>query len=91
MPPPSGAVGGGGGGGGGCGRLPLVLLAFVVAALAFVAVEPLLPLPTFFATLAQRGLWCPPRWSETAALALAVGGTTLAALRAGAIVWPPAP
>lgn len=63
------------------GQLPLVLLALVAAGLAFAAHEPLLPAPTLLAVLLQRGLRCPPRWTEAAALALGVAGATLAALR----------
>jgi len=63
------------------GQLPLVLLALVAAGLAFAVREPLLPAPTLLATLLQRGLRCPPRWTEAAALLLVAAGATLAALR----------
>ena len=65
--------------------LPLVLLALVVAALAYVAFEPLLPLPLLLATLLQRGFRCPSRVAEFAALSIGVAGVTLAAVRIA--VW----
>jgi len=64
-------------------RAPLVLLALVVAALAFVAYEPLLPLPLLWALLLQPGLRCPPRAVEAAAFAAAIAGVALAAVRVG--------
>ena len=60
-----------------------MLLALVVAALAFVAYEPLLPLPLLWALLLQPGLRCPPRAVEAAAFAAAIAGVALAAVRVG--------
>ena len=66
-----------------CGweRAPLVLLA-AGRGLAFVAYEPLLPLPLLWALLLQPGLRCPPR-ARGGGAGAAIAGVALAAVRVG--------